>query len=148
MNQIDIYQVLGVTESASQEEIKKAYRKMAKAYHPDVNKDPSAQEKMKEVNVAYDILSDPQKKQQYDFARRNPHMNQQQYQGQRQGQAYYGFDERMFEEFFKNLYQQQSQQYQQRPPIRRFSVFGFFLRIMFTMYLIEMFFSLMRFLLF
>jgi len=57
---------LGVSESASADEIKKAYRKLARKYHPDINKDPEAQEKFKEINAAYEVLSDPEKKAQYD----------------------------------------------------------------------------------
>ncbi|WP_336524508.1 DnaJ C-terminal domain-containing protein, partial [Helicobacter japonicus] len=53
-------------ENASNEEIKKAYRKLARKYHPDINKDPGAEEKFKEVNAAYEVLSDENKKAQYD----------------------------------------------------------------------------------
>ena len=62
----DYYQVLGVTKGASDAEIKKAYRKLALEYHPDRNKDKQAHEKFKEINKAYEVLSDPQKKQAYD----------------------------------------------------------------------------------
>lgn len=61
-----LYQTLEVSENASQDEIKKAYRKLARKYHPDVNKDKSAEEKFKEINAAYEILSDEQKRKQYD----------------------------------------------------------------------------------
>lgn len=61
-----LYDTLGVSENASAEEIKKAYRKLARKYHPDINKEESAQEKFKEINAAYEVLSDPEKKQQYD----------------------------------------------------------------------------------
>ena len=61
------YDILGVGKDASADDIKKAYRNMAKKYHPDLNKDnPQAAEKFKEVNEAYECLSDPQKKSNYD----------------------------------------------------------------------------------
>ncbi|MCX7799818.1 MAG: molecular chaperone DnaJ [Fimbriimonadales bacterium] len=63
----DPYEVLGVPRDASQEEIRSAFRRLARAYHPDVNpNDPSAEEKFKEVGEAYAILSDPQKRARYD----------------------------------------------------------------------------------
>ena len=61
-----LYDTLGVSPNASESEIKKAYRKLARQYHPDVNKTPEAEEKFKEINAAYEILSDKEKKAQYD----------------------------------------------------------------------------------
>ena len=61
-----LYETLEINEKASADEIKKAYRKLARKYHPDVNKDPQAEEKFKEINAAYEVLSNPEKKQQYD----------------------------------------------------------------------------------
>lgn len=61
-----LYETLEINENASADEIKKAYRKLARKYHPDVNKDPQAEDKFKEINAAYEVLSNPEKKQQYD----------------------------------------------------------------------------------
>ncbi|WP_078552766.1 molecular chaperone DnaJ [Bacillus alkalicellulosilyticus] len=66
MSKRDYYDVLGVDKSSGVDEIKKAYRKLARQYHPDVNKAPDATDKFKEVKEAYDVLSDPQKKTHYD----------------------------------------------------------------------------------
>ena len=62
----DFYQILGVPRTASQDEIQRAYRKLARSYHPDVNKDPAAEERFKEVSEAYDVLSDPESRKRYD----------------------------------------------------------------------------------
>ena len=65
-NKRDYYEVLGLSKGASEDDIKKAYRKLAKKYHPDINKAADAEEKFKEINEAYEVLSDPQKKATYD----------------------------------------------------------------------------------
>src|SRR5262245_17481439 len=67
MAEKDFYKILGVEKSASAEDLKKAYRKLAMQYHPDRNKDnPSAEAKFKEINEAYDVLKDDQKRAAYD----------------------------------------------------------------------------------
>ena len=62
----DFYEALGVPRTATQEEIQRAYRKLARTYHPDVNKDPGAEDRFKEVSEAYDVLSDPDTRRRYD----------------------------------------------------------------------------------
>jgi len=62
----DYYSTLGVERTASQEEIRKAYRKLARKYHPDINKEPDAEENFKRVTEAYEVLEDPEKRKKYD----------------------------------------------------------------------------------
>ena len=64
--EFDYYEILEISRNASGDEIKKAYRKLARKYHPDINKDPGAEDKFKEINAAYEILSDEKKRAQYD----------------------------------------------------------------------------------
>lgn len=62
----DYYEILGVTRNADKEELKRAYRRLARKYHPDVNKDPEAEDRFKEINRAYEVLSEPELKSRYD----------------------------------------------------------------------------------
>jgi molecular chaperone DnaJ len=62
----DFYEILGLPKNASSEDIKSAFRKLARQYHPDVSKEPDAEERFKEINEAYGVLSDPQKRARYD----------------------------------------------------------------------------------
>jgi molecular chaperone DnaJ len=66
MARSDYYKVLGVDKKASQDDIKKSYRKLARKYHPDTNKEAGAEERFKEISEAYDVLSDPEKRKKYD----------------------------------------------------------------------------------
>lgn len=68
----DYYEILGVSSSAHAADIKRAYRKLALLYHPDRNPDPSAELHIKEVNEAYDVLSDPESRRAYDLSRERP----------------------------------------------------------------------------
>src|SRR5689334_13796156 len=94
MSKRDFYEVLGVSKDASPDDIKKAYRKLAREYHPDVNKAPDAETKFKEAKEAYDVLSDDQKKSTYDrFGHVDPN------QGMGGGQDFGGFGD-IFDMFF------------------------------------------------
>jgi DnaJ-class molecular chaperone len=99
----DYYQVLGVGKDASEKDIKKAFRKLAKQYHPDANpNNPGAEAKFKEINEAYEVLSDPEKRAQYDrFGN-----DFRQYQGWGNGgsRTYTNVDDSAFSDFFESLF--------------------------------------------
>src|ERR1700741_657904 len=63
----DYYETLGVERTASDADIKKAYRRLAQRWHPDINQDPAAASRFKEINEAYQVLSDPERRQRYDL---------------------------------------------------------------------------------
>ena len=62
----DFYQILGVSRDADADTLKRAYRKLARQYHPDVNKEPGAEDKFKEIGKAYEALADPETRARYD----------------------------------------------------------------------------------
>ncbi len=66
MDYKDYYKTLGVERDAAQNDINKAYRRLARKYHPDISKEPSAEERFKEVGEAYEVLKDPEKRAAYD----------------------------------------------------------------------------------
>src|SRR5579883_2858429 len=65
-NKRDYYEVLGISRNATEDEVKRAFRRLAKQYHPDANKEQGAEARFVEVNEAYEVLSDPQKRAAYD----------------------------------------------------------------------------------
>src|SRR5437879_6161870 len=88
----DFYETLGVARDAKAEDIQRAYRKLARTYHPDVNKDPAAEERFKEISEAYDVLSDPETRRRYDafgedFRRVPPDVDPETWNRQRAGRA-------------------------------------------------------------
>lgn len=112
----DYYQILGVSHDASNADLKKSYRKLARQYHPDVSKDAAAEEKFKEVNEAYDVLKDAEKRAAYDrFGSDWKHGHEFNPGGYTSG----GFSGGDFSDFFESIFSRGSQQgspfRQQRP---------------------------------
>jgi len=109
----DYYQTLGVEKTATADEIKKAYRKLARKYHPDVSKEPDAEARMKEVNEANAVLSDPERRAAYDQLG-SRYQNGQDFQAppnwdagfEFTGDGQYGASAAEFSEFFANLFSQ------------------------------------------
>src|SRR6476659_1307787 len=112
MDFIDYYQVLGVNKNAGEEEIKKAYRKLARKYHPDLNpNDKEASKKFQQLNEANDVLSDPEKRKKYDQYGKDWKHSEQFAQSNQGGRAYRGeqeftgdFEGSDFSEFFSSLF--------------------------------------------
>lgn len=109
----DYYQTLGVDKTATADEIKKAYRRLARKYHPDVSKEPNAQERMREVNEANEVLGDPEKRAAYDQLGQQ-HRDGQDFQPppgwdagfQSGGHGFGGAEADQFSDFFANLFGQ------------------------------------------
>ena len=100
MSKRDYYDVLGITKSASKDEIRKAYRSLSKKYHPDLNKADDAVDKFKEVTEAYEVLSDDSKKANYDqFGHTDPNQGFGGFGGGGGGADGFGFDD-IFSSFF------------------------------------------------
>lgn len=112
MDFIDYYKILGVDKTASQADIKKAYRKVARKFHPDLNpNDKTAQQKFQQANEANEVLSDPEKRKKYDQHGKDwQHADafEQARQQQRGGRTYtsggQGFDESQFSDFFESMF--------------------------------------------
>ncbi|MBO2534909.1 molecular chaperone DnaJ [Rummeliibacillus suwonensis] len=100
MEKRDYYEVLGLEKTASKDEIKKAYRKLSKKYHPDLNKEPGAEEKFKEIAEAYEVLSDDQKRARYDqFGHQDPNQGFGGFSGFGSTEGFGGFED-IFSSFF------------------------------------------------
>ncbi|MCG2430514.1 MULTISPECIES: DnaJ C-terminal domain-containing protein [Aequorivita] len=117
MEFIDYYKILGLTKSASEADIKKAYRKLARKHHPDLNpNDKSAEQKFKQINEANEVLSDPEKRKKYDqYGKDWQHADSYEKARQQQGSQGYsnqrtytsggqGFDESQFSDFFESMF--------------------------------------------
>src|SRR5690606_40544327 len=101
---VDYYEVLGLDRNATTEEVRKAYRKLARKYHPDVNpNDEGAKQRFQEINEAHEVLSDPEKRKKYD--QYGEHWRQPPPTGGQQYYEYTGsFDDSQFSDFFESLF--------------------------------------------
>ena len=118
MDYKDYYAILGVAKSASQEEIQRAYRKLARKYHPDINKEAGAEDTFKDIGEAYEVLKDPDKRKKYDALGANWREGQEftpppgwehfEYRVRPEGPAGFDFGEfrsgRGFSDFFEMLF--------------------------------------------
>src|SRR3954465_9025180 len=102
MAEKDLYKVLGVDKKASQDEIRKAYRKLARKYHPDTNKEPGAEERFKDVSHAHGVRGDADKRKQYDTMRSNPFAGGNPFGGGGAGGG--GFDTGGFSDILSDLF--------------------------------------------
>lgn len=117
----DYYKILGVSKNATEKELTSAYREGARKYHPDVNKDPGAEDKFKQLNEAYEVLKDPEKREQYDLlgenwqsgqninAQNNWHHRYKQAHGYSEGEndgfySHAGNDSKEFSDFFEAIF--------------------------------------------
>ncbi|TAL63300.1 MAG: J domain-containing protein, partial [Legionella sp.] len=102
----DYYKIMGVSQDASEKDIKTAYRKLARKYHPDISKESNAEERFKEMGEAYEVLRDPKKRAEYDQYLKNKDFQQRTYQDSGfngrnyQQQAHPEFDADFFESIF------------------------------------------------
>ncbi|KTD74690.1 DnaJ C-terminal domain-containing protein [Legionella waltersii] len=99
----DYYKIMGVQQDASEQDIKMAYRKLARKYHPDISKESDAEERFKEMGEAYEILKDPKKRAEYDqYLKYKDHQSHQQHGHQYQNQPHqeFQFDGDLFESLF------------------------------------------------
>ncbi|MGR9089527.1 MAG: DnaJ C-terminal domain-containing protein [Gammaproteobacteria bacterium] len=116
MEVVDYYDVMGVAEDAPPEDIKKAYRRLARKYHPDVSSAPDAEEKFKQLGEAYEVLKDPEKRKEYDNLRKYGAFNDGQFrpppdwdrQAGSGGPGQAEFDARRFSDFFEAIYGRQA----------------------------------------
>ncbi|MBQ4819664.1 J domain-containing protein [Aquimarina sp. MMG016] len=124
MEFIDYYKILGVSKKASESDIKKAYRKLARKYHPDLNpNDKEAERKFKEINEANEVLGNPENRKKYDqYGKDWKHaeefekarQSQRQYSQQGGGQYYGDFSESDFSDFFESMFGGAGRSYQRR----------------------------------